>query len=87
MRPRPVRRAVALLAAGAVLGAVLPVVGAGVVPASAAPLETLSADPLPTWQTNGTVWALEHVGGQSHAYSHDEFRERYVETYGGTCPF
>lgn len=32
--------------------------------ASAADLpETFSADPLPTWQTNGAVWALEQIGG------------------------
>ncbi|TDD27192.1 fibronectin type III domain-containing protein, partial [Actinomadura sp. KC06] len=25
-------------------------------------LPTLTADPLPTWQTNGTVWDVEVVG-------------------------
>jgi adenosine kinase len=45
------------------------------------------------WETAGRLgsvaatYCLEHVGGQSHAYSHDEFRERYVEAFGGTCPF
>src|SRR5215213_4804012 len=27
----------------------------------ATPIKT--ADPLPTWQTNGIVWTMEHVGG------------------------
>ncbi len=45
------------------------------------------------WETCGRLgsvaatYALEHVGGQSHAYSQDEFRERFVEAFGGTCPF
>jgi adenosine kinase len=44
------------------------------------------------WETCGRLgsvtatYALEHVGGQSHAYTMDEFRERYVEAFGGTCP-
>lgn len=45
------------------------------------------------WETCGRLgsvaatYSLEHVGGQSHAYTHDEFRERYVEAFGGSCPF
>ena len=33
------------------------------------------------------TYSLEHVGGQSHAYTLDEFRERYVEAFGGSSPF
>ncbi len=32
------------------------------------------------------TWALEHLGGQSHAYTLPEFRARY-ETHFGTLPF
>ena len=45
------------------------------------------------WETCGRLgsvaatYALEHVGGQSHAYSLDEFRERYSEAFGSDCPF
>ena len=28
------------------------------------------------------TWALEHLGGQSHAYTWDEFRERYAQHFG-----
>lgn len=39
----------------------------GAAPSSADPDEpparVLTAQPLPTWQTNGTVWAIEHVAG------------------------
>jgi adenosine kinase len=28
------------------------------------------------------TYALEHLGGQSHAYSWDEFRERYASQFG-----
>lgn len=40
------------------------------------------------WQTCGRMgsvaatYALEHVGGQSHAYTRDEFRARYTESFG-----
>ena len=45
------------------------------------------------WETCGRLgsvaatYALEHVGGQSHAYTLDEFRERYDTTFGSGCPF
>lgn len=45
------------------------------------------------WETCGRLgsvaatYALEHVGGQSHAYTLDEFRERYTSTFGSACPF
>jgi adenosine kinase len=45
------------------------------------------------WEVCGRIgsvaatYSLEHVGGQSHAYTLDEFRERYVEAFGGTSPF
>ena len=45
------------------------------------------------WETSGRLgsvaatYALEHVGGQSHAYSLDVFRDRYTEAFGGECPF
>jgi adenosine kinase len=32
--------------------------------------------------TVAATYALEHLGGQSHAYSWDEFRERYEESFG-----
>jgi adenosine kinase len=28
------------------------------------------------------TYALEHLGGQSHAYTWDEFRKRYEEHFG-----
>jgi adenosine kinase len=28
------------------------------------------------------TWALEHLGGQSHAYTLEEFRERYTQHFG-----
>ncbi|HTV03631.1 MAG TPA: carbohydrate kinase family protein [Luteitalea sp.] len=45
------------------------------------------------WEVCGRIgsvaatYVLEHVGGQSHAFTLDEFRERYVEAFGGTQPF
>ncbi len=45
------------------------------------------------WETCGRLgsvaatYALEHVGGQSHAYTLDEFRERYTEAFGSASPF
>jgi hypothetical protein len=27
------------------------------------------------------TYALEHLGGQGHAYTWDEFRERYTQNY------
>jgi adenosine kinase len=41
--------------------------------------------PYPTCAQMGSVaatYALEHLGGQSHAYTWDEFRERYAEHFG-----
>jgi adenosine kinase len=32
--------------------------------------------------TVAATYALEHLGGQSHAYSWDEFRERYEQNFG-----
>jgi adenosine kinase len=32
------------------------------------------------------TYALEHLGGQSHAYSWTEFRERYEEHFGPLAP-
>jgi adenosine kinase len=32
------------------------------------------------------TYALEHLGGQSHAYTPDEFNERYAEHYGQPAP-
>jgi hypothetical protein len=54
------RRLTPVLAAVALAGACL--TGTGVT-ATAAPPNLLTADPLPTWQTNGIVWALEEVNG------------------------
>ena len=31
------------------------------------------------------TYALEHLGGQSHAYTWDEFKERYEEHFGPLC--
>jgi adenosine kinase len=28
------------------------------------------------------TYALEHLGGQSHAYTWDEFKERYAQHFG-----
>ena len=45
------------------------------------------------WETCGRLgsvaatYSLEHVGGQSHSYTLDEFRERYTEAFGSACPF
>lgn len=45
------------------------------------------------WETCGRLgsvaatYALEHVGGQSHAYTLDEFRNRYASAFGVACPF
>lgn len=45
------------------------------------------------WETCGRLgsvaatYALEHVGGQSHAYTVDEFRARYTDAFGSACPF
>jgi adenosine kinase len=45
------------------------------------------------WETCGRLgsvaatYALEHVGGQSHAYTIDEFRARYTDAFGSACPF
>jgi hypothetical protein len=59
MSRRATARAVVMLLAASALNAV-----AFTAPARAVdPLPpTFSADPLPTWQTNGTVWALETIG-------------------------
>ncbi len=41
--------------------------------------------PLPTCARIGTVaatYALEHLGGQSHSYTVDEFRARYAQHFG-----
>ncbi|MFG2750942.1 DNRLRE domain-containing protein [Streptomyces xanthophaeus] len=45
------------------------VIGAGLVPQAAAvtPPVAFTADPLPTWQPNGVVWALAEAGGQVFA--------------------
>jgi len=32
------------------------------------------------------TYALEHLGGQSHAYTWDEFRERYARSFGVLGP-
>lgn len=43
------------------------------------------------WETCGRLgsvaatYALEHVGGQSHAYTLDEFRERYASQFGAVA--
>ncbi len=45
------------------------------------------------WETCGRIgsvaatYTLEHVGGQSHSYTIDEFRERYATAFGSDCPF
>jgi adenosine kinase len=45
------------------------------------------------WETCGRLgsvaatYALEHVGGQSHAYTIDEFRARYTDAFGSACHF
>src|SRR3954451_23876013 len=59
MSRRATARAVSMLLIAASLQAV-----ANTAPATAVePLPaTFSADPLSTWQTNGTVWALESIG-------------------------
>jgi adenosine kinase len=41
--------------------------------------------PLPICARLGSVaatYALEHLGGQSHAYTWDEFRARYEDHFG-----
>jgi adenosine kinase len=41
--------------------------------------------PFPVCAQIGSVsatYALEHLGGQAHAYSWDEFRARYAEHFG-----
>ncbi|WP_405706731.1 DNRLRE domain-containing protein [Streptomyces xanthophaeus] len=45
------------------------VIGVGLVPQAAAvtPPVAFTADPLPTWQPNGVVWALAEAGGQVFA--------------------
>ena len=40
--------------------------------------------PLPTCAQMGSVaatYALEHLGGQSHAYTWEEFHRRYTQSY------
>ncbi|MBA2356630.1 MAG: carbohydrate kinase family protein [Acidobacteria bacterium] len=45
------------------------------------------------WQTCGRMgsvaatYALEHVGGQSHAYTREEFRARYADSFGADLAF
>ena len=44
-----------------------------------------SGAPLPTCAQFGSVaatYALEHLGGQSHAYTVEEFKARYEEHFG-----
>src|SRR3954447_16992422 len=59
MSRRATARAVCLLLVAAALNVLV-----ATAPAQAAdpPPGTFSADPLSTWQTNGTVWALESIG-------------------------
>lgn len=61
------RRRIAAALGGAVLGAAAlapfatPAVSADTAPAPGEPL-TVTADPLPTWQTDGVVWSIAMVG-------------------------
>ncbi|MGW6871440.1 DNRLRE domain-containing protein [Streptomyces xanthophaeus] len=61
-RSRGLATALALSLAGTVIGV-------GLVPQAAAvtPPVAFTADPLPTWQPNGVVWALAEAGGQVFA--------------------
>jgi adenosine kinase len=45
---------------------------------------SMGADPLVCAQMGSVAaaYALEHMGGQSHAYTWDEFRERYEQHFG-----
>jgi adenosine kinase len=45
---------------------------------------SMGADPLVCAQMGSVAaaYALEHIGGQSHAYTWDEFRERYEQHFG-----
>jgi adenosine kinase len=45
---------------------------------------SMGVDPLVCAQMGSVAaaYALEHVGGQSHAYTWDEFRERYEQHFG-----
>jgi hypothetical protein len=66
VRPRrlPVVLSVTLAAVTSIAGVVTAPTSASAGP-PASPVVT--AEPLPTWQTNGTVWALEQVGGVVYA--------------------
>jgi adenosine kinase len=52
-------------------GGLMKGISLGLAPASAARIGSVAA-----------TYALEHLGGQSHAYTWDEFRQRYEEHFG-----
>ena len=58
-------RALAALAVAGLATASLPAAWADTSPAAGDP-ETVTAMPLPTWQTNGTVWSMEIVDGVTY---------------------